>query len=59
MAQYDGRELTGMAVVRNTTINNLDVTAVVELMIISERAPAASALHREIEGLRESHARVE
>jgi hypothetical protein len=50
MALYHGRELTGMAVVRNSTINNLDVTGIVDLMILSERASAASALHREVEG---------
>jgi len=50
MALYHGHELTGMAVVRNSTINNLDVTAVVDLMILSERASAAGALHREVEG---------
>lgn len=50
MALYHGHELTGMAIVRNTTINNLDVTAVVDLMILSQQASAAGALHREIEG---------
>jgi hypothetical protein len=49
IALYNGRELTGLAVVRNSTINNLDVTAVVDLMILSERASAAGALHREVE----------
>ncbi len=49
MALFHGRELTGMAVVRNSTINNLYVTAVVDLMILSERASAAGALHREVE----------
>jgi hypothetical protein len=50
MALYHGHELTGMAIVRNTTINNLDVTAIVDLMILSERASAAGALHREVVG---------
>lgn len=49
LALFHGRELTGMAVVRNSTINHLDVTAVVDLMILSERASAAGALHREVE----------
>ena len=49
MALYHGRELTGMAVVRNSTINHLDVTALVDLMILPERASAAGALHRELE----------
>ncbi len=49
IALYHGRELTGMAVVRNSTINNLDMTAIVDLMILSEHASAACALHREVE----------
>ncbi|HTA71530.1 MAG TPA: GNAT family N-acetyltransferase [Bryobacteraceae bacterium] len=49
LAQYHGRDLTGLAVVRNSTINNLDVTAIVDLMILPERASAAGALHREVE----------
>jgi GNAT acetyltransferase-like protein len=49
MALYHGSELTGVAVVRNSTINHLDVTALVDLLILSERASAAGALHREIE----------
>jgi len=49
LAQYHGRELTGIAVVRNSIIDNLDVTAVVDLMILSEHASAAGALHREVE----------
>ena len=48
MALYHGRELTGAAVVRNSAIHNLEVTALVDLMILSERASAAGALHREI-----------
>jgi hypothetical protein len=56
MALYHGHELTGMAVVRNSTINNLDVTAVVDLMILSERAASADALHKGVEEFaRESH----
>jgi hypothetical protein len=49
MALFRGRELTGMAVVRNSTINHLDVTAIVDLMLLSEHAAAAEALHREVE----------
>ena len=50
LAQYHGRELTGIAVVRNSTIDNLDVTAIVDLMILSEHASSpSSALHREVE----------
>ncbi|HXA63657.1 MAG TPA: GNAT family N-acetyltransferase [Bryobacteraceae bacterium] len=49
LAVYHGRDLTGMAVVRNSTINNLDVTAIVDLMIPSKHASAAAALHREVE----------
>jgi GNAT superfamily N-acetyltransferase len=49
MALYHGHELTGVAVVRNSTINHLDVTALVDLMLLSERASASGALHREIE----------
>jgi hypothetical protein len=49
LAQYHGRDLTGMAVVRNSTINHLDVTAIVDLMILPEHAAASGALHREVE----------
>jgi hypothetical protein len=49
IALYHGRELTGMAVVSNSKINHLDVTALVDLMILSERASQAGALHREVE----------
>jgi hypothetical protein len=49
LALYHGRELTGVAIVRNSTINHLDVTALVDLMILSDRASAAGPLHREIE----------
>lgn len=49
MALYHGPELTGVAVVRNSTINHLDVTAMVDLMILPERLSAAGALHQEVE----------
>jgi hypothetical protein len=49
IALHKGHELTGIAVDRNSAINHRDVAAVVDLMILSERASAAGALHREVE----------
>jgi hypothetical protein len=49
IALYHGLDLTGVAVLRNSTISHLDVTAVVDLMILSDHASAAASLHRAIE----------